>query len=46
VVLKEELPNERGLVVVSTRGLNQREEAILTLERKIVVPKRPAGESL
>jgi acyl dehydratase len=46
VVLKEELPNERGLVVVSTRGLNQREEAILTLERKIVVPKRPVGDAL
>jgi acyl dehydratase len=43
VVLKEELPNERGLVVVSTRGINQREETILTLRRKIVVPKRPVG---
>jgi acyl dehydratase len=43
IVSKEELANERGLVVVATRGLNQREEAILTLERKIVVPKRPAG---
>ena len=45
VVSREELPNERGLVVVATRGLNQREEAILTLERKIVVPKRPAGDA-
>jgi len=46
VVLKEEISNERGLVVVSTRGLNQREETILTLERKIVVPKRPVGDAL
>ena len=45
VVMKEELPNQRGLVVVATRGLNQREETILTLERKIVVPKRPEGET-
>jgi acyl dehydratase len=45
VVLKEELPNERGRVVVSTRGFNQREETILTLERKIVVPKSPVGDA-
>src|ERR1700731_2571681 len=30
IILIEELPNERGLVVVGTRGLNQREETILT----------------
>ncbi len=41
VMMREELPNGRGLVLVTTRGLNQREEAILTLERKIVAPKRP-----
>ena len=46
VVMKEELPDQRGLVSVSTRGLNQREETILTLDRKIVVPKRPAGDRL
>ena len=46
VVLKEDLPDQRGLISVSTRGLNQREETILTLDRKIVVPKRPAGEQL
>jgi len=45
VVLKEEISNERGLVVVSTRGINQREEIILTLERKIVVPKSPVGDA-
>ena len=45
IVMKEELSNDRGLVVVTTRGLNQREETILTLERKIVVPKRSLGEA-
>ena len=41
VVTKE----ARGLVIVSTRGFNQRDETILTLERRIVVPKRPAGDA-
>jgi len=41
--MKEELPNERGVVAIATRGFNQRDETILTLERKIVVPKRPAA---
>jgi len=45
ILMKEELPNERGLVLVATRGLNQREETILTLERKIVVPKRRSGDA-
>ena len=41
---KEELPNDRGVVIVATRGINQRGETILTMQRKIVVPKRPAQE--
>ena len=45
IVLKEELPNDRGLILVATRGVNQNQETVLTLERKIVVPKRPQGES-
>jgi acyl dehydratase len=45
VVMREELPNERGVLTVSTHGPNQREETILTLQRKIVVPKRPDGEA-
>jgi len=44
IVAKEELPNDRGVVIVSTRGFNQREETILTMQRKIVVPKCPAEE--
>ncbi len=42
VVMREELPNERGAVAVSPHGPNQREETILTLQRKMV-PKRPDG---
>lgn len=34
--------HDRGIVTVATRGMNQREETILTLERSIVVPNRPA----
>jgi acyl dehydratase len=45
IVAKEELPNQRGLVIVETNGLNQREETILTMQRKILVPKRGKGES-
>ena len=44
IVVTEELPDQRGLVTVATRGVNQREEAILALERKIVVPQRPPGD--
>jgi len=36
----------RGVVTVSTRGFNQREETVLILERRIVVPKRPVGDAL
>ena len=42
VLTKED---ERGTVTVATRGVNQREETILTLERNIVVPKRPIGDA-
>ncbi len=45
IVTKDELPNARGIVVIETKGLNQRGEAILTMQRKIVVPKRPEGEA-
>jgi acyl dehydratase len=43
IVAKEELPDQRGIVIVATKGLNQRDEAILSMQRKIVVPKRPEG---
>jgi acyl dehydratase len=33
-----------GIVTVASRGLNQRGEVILTLQRKIIVPHRPAEQ--
>jgi acyl dehydratase len=45
IVAKEELPNGRGVIIVESKGLNQRAEVVLTLRRKIVVPKREEGES-
>jgi acyl dehydratase len=44
IVAKEELPNGRGVVIVETKGLNQRREVVLAMRRKIVVAKRPEGE--
>jgi acyl dehydratase len=44
IMSKEELPEGRGVIVVESKGLNQRGEVVLTLRRKIVVPKRPEGE--
>ena len=41
IVEKRELPDARGLIVVEHKGLNQRRETILTMRRRIVVPKRP-----
>ncbi|HKV40227.1 MAG TPA: MaoC family dehydratase [Blastocatellia bacterium] len=34
---------DRGIVHVETRGFNQRDETILTLRRKVLIPKRPEG---
>ncbi len=34
---------DRGIVRVETRGINQRGEVILTLKRRILVPKRPGA---
>jgi len=44
IVAKQELPNGRGVVIVESKGINQRAEIVLTLRRKIVVPRRPEGE--
>ena len=44
ILAKHELAEGRGVVVVHTRAVNQREETVLTLERKIVVPTRPGGK--
>jgi acyl dehydratase len=45
IVAKEELPDNRGIVIVATTALNQRGEAILSMQRRLVLPKRPAGEA-
>jgi len=36
---------DRGIVCVETRGLNQRGEVVLTLKRRVLIPKRPAEAS-
>ena len=33
--------NDRGVIYVETRGLNQRGEEIIILRRKILIPRRP-----
>ena len=33
--------NDRGMVYIESRGINQREEKVLTLRRKFLVKKRP-----
>jgi acyl dehydratase len=45
IVAKEESPDGRAIVTVATKAINQRGEAILSLHRKLVVPKRPAGDA-
>jgi acyl dehydratase len=44
VVAKNELPDGRGVIAVEHRGVNQREEMVLTMRRKIVVPRQPLRE--
>jgi itaconyl-CoA hydratase len=34
--------NDRGVVYVETRGLNQNNQVVLVLRRKVLVPRRPA----
>jgi acyl dehydratase len=34
---------DRGVVYVETTGYNQHNETVLTLRRRVLVPKRPAG---
>jgi acyl dehydratase len=41
IVEKLDLGSGRGVVALEHRGLNQREETVLTMRRKIVVPHRP-----
>jgi acyl dehydratase len=41
IVAKHELPDKRGVVTIENRGMNQRGETILTMQRSIIVPLRP-----
>jgi acyl dehydratase len=34
--------NDRGVVYVETRGINQKGETVLVLRRRVLVPRRPA----
>jgi len=36
---------DRGIVTIETFGINQKEEKVLSLRRKVLVPKRPLDES-
>jgi len=42
IVQKIDLPDGRGVILVEHRGVNQREETVLTMARKIVLPRRPS----
>ena len=33
--------NDRGVIYVETRGLNQRGEEVMILRRKVLIPRRP-----
>ena len=43
IVGKSDLSDGRGVILVEHRGVNQREETVLTMARRIVVPRRPPG---
>ena len=36
---------DRGVVYIQTKGYNQKDEVVLTLKRKVLVPKKPAETS-
>jgi acyl dehydratase len=40
IVAKSNLPDGRCVVAIEHRGLNQREETVLTMRRKIVIPRQ------
>ena len=37
--------NDRGIVYVETRGFNQKNETIMMLRRKVLIPRRPAART-
>ncbi len=34
---------DRGIVYIETKGFNQKHEAVLSLKRRVLIPKRPPG---
>ena len=36
--------NDRGIIYMESRGYNQRDETVLTLRRRFLVPKRPTSD--
>ena len=44
VLEAEPFEDGSGAITIETRARNQREETVLTLRRKIVIPAMPAGE--
>jgi acyl dehydratase len=46
IVDKNELPDGRGAITVEHRGFNQRAERILSMRRRIVLPRRPLASGL
>jgi len=45
ILNREERDAVSGIVTIASRGLNQRGEVVVTLDRVIVVPKQPAVEA-
>jgi acyl dehydratase len=45
IVEKGDFEDGRGVVAIEHRGVNQRDETVLTMRRKIVVPRQPLPPS-
>jgi acyl dehydratase len=41
ILEKGDFDDRRGVVAIEHRGVNQRDETVLTMRRKIVVPRQP-----
>jgi acyl dehydratase len=45
ILEKSELADGRGVIEVEHRGMNQRQDTVLTMKRRIAVPRRPEAGS-
>jgi acyl dehydratase len=43
IAMVQEMPDGSGIVTVDSEGFNQSNKVVVSLERKIVVPRRPQG---